>query len=80
MQPPENLPHRLPSAARRIQRQALRLWLAVLLSICSVGPRFIRPEPKMPADYASRSSNAIRSDAAWWRRLNDSTANSPHGS
>ncbi len=30
----------------------------------------------MPADYASRSSNAIRSDAAWWRRLNDSTLDS----
>lgn len=30
----------------------------------------------MPADYSSRASSSARSDAAWWRRLNDSTLNS----
>ncbi len=61
--------------AQRNVRTTLLLALGALSS-CSVGPRFFKPEPKMPADYASRASNAVRSDAAWWRRLNDSTLDS----
>ncbi len=50
--------------------------LLCVLSSCNVGPKFIKPQPKMPADYASKSANKIRIDAAWWRRFHDSTLDS----
>lgn len=53
----------------------LALLLAGLLSSCTVGPKFLQPQPKMPADYASKSSNNLRAEPTWWRRLNDSTLN-----
>ncbi len=50
--------------------------LLCLLSSCTVGPKFLQPQPKMPADYASKSSNATAVSPTWWRKLNDSTLNS----
>ncbi len=47
--------------------------LLILLASCTVGPKFIKPQPKMPADYASKAANSVRSDTAWWRKLHDST-------
>lgn len=49
--------------------------LLCLLSSCTVGPKFLQPQPKMPSDYASKSSNNHRPEPTWWRRLNDSTLN-----
>ena len=60
----------------RVNRH-LALLLSGLFSSCTVGPKFKKPEPEMPADFASRAS-AGKSDAidsAWWRKLNDSTLN-----
>jgi multidrug efflux system outer membrane protein len=53
------------------------LLLAFVASSCTVGPSFTKPQPKMPADYASQSSatRARSTDTAWWRKLNDSTLN-----
>lgn len=51
------------------------LLLLCVTSSCTVGPKFLQPQPKMPADYASKPSNSIRADAAWWRKFNDSTLN-----
>jgi multidrug efflux system outer membrane protein len=53
------------------------LLIVCVISSCNVGPRFIKPQPKMPADFASRAgaARAAEVDAAWWRRLNDSTLN-----
>lgn len=59
--------------------QLIRPFLLILCaaSSCNVGPRFIKPQPKMPADFASRAgaAHAQAVDAAWWRKLNDSTLN-----
>ena len=46
-----------------------------MTSSCTVGPKFIQPQPKMPADYASRPSNATSNESAWWRKLHDNTLN-----
>ncbi|HBJ88283.1 MAG TPA: hypothetical protein DDZ88_31390 [Verrucomicrobiales bacterium] len=54
--------------------KSLPLLLCVLSS-CTVGPKFLKPQPKMPADYASKSSNATAVSSTWWRRLNDSMLN-----
>jgi len=54
--------------------KSLPLLLCVLSS-CTVGPKFLKPQPKMPADYASKSSNSTAVSSTWWRRLNDSTLN-----
>ncbi|MEZ5387288.1 MAG: efflux transporter outer membrane subunit [Prosthecobacter sp.] len=54
--------------------KSLPLLLCVLSS-CNVGPKFVKPQPYMPADYASKPSNSVRSSSAWWRKLNDSTLN-----
>ena len=53
------------------------LLIVCVISSCNVGPRFIKPQPKMPADFASRAgaARAAEVDAAWWRRLNDSILN-----
>jgi multidrug efflux system outer membrane protein len=53
------------------------LLILCVASGCNVGPRFIKPQPKMPADFASRAkaAHATEVDAAWWRKLNDSTLN-----
>lgn len=53
------------------------LLLLCLASSCNVGPKFVKPQPKMPSDYASRAgaARAAEVDAAWWRKLNDSTLN-----
>ncbi|MBB5034800.1 efflux transporter outer membrane subunit [Prosthecobacter vanneervenii] len=54
------------------------LFIVCLVSSCNVGPKFVKPRPKMPADYASRSTQEQRAhevDTAWWRKLNDSTLN-----
>lgn len=61
-----------------MQPTKLLLLPALLLASCNFAPRFIRPDPPMPPDYASKSG-APKTDAvdgAWWRRLNDSTLNS----
>jgi multidrug efflux system outer membrane protein len=50
--------------------------LLCVLSSCTVGPKFLQPQPKMPADYASKPANNLRAEAAWWRRFNDSTLDS----
>jgi len=53
------------------------LFIICVVSGCNVGPKFVKPQPKMPDDFASRA-NAARAaevDAAWWRKLNDSTLN-----
>lgn len=54
-------------------------WIAagllISLSSCTVGPKFLQPQPKMPADYASKASNSTAVSPTWWRRLNDSTLN-----
>ncbi|MCB1209069.1 MAG: efflux transporter outer membrane subunit [Verrucomicrobiales bacterium] len=60
--------------------QPTKLLLLLLFGIttgCTVGPRFKQPQPEMPSDFASPSSSAKSAsvDAAWWRRLNDSTLN-----
>lgn len=59
--------------------QPIKSFLLVLctLSSCNVGPKFVKPQPKMPADFASRAgaAQADEVDAAWWRKLNDSTLN-----
>lgn len=68
-----------PGSALRTQKQARKPVLLALLvcavSSCTVGPKFLKPQPKMPADYASKSSNSSAVSATWWRRLNDSTLN-----
>ncbi|WP_395730937.1 efflux transporter outer membrane subunit [Prosthecobacter sp.] len=53
------------------------LFLICVVSSCNVGPRFVKPQPKMPADFASRANaaHAAEVDATWWRKLNDSTLN-----
>lgn len=53
------------------------LLLLCAASSCTVGPRFKKPQPGMPADFASRAGAARGDavDAAWWRKLNDSTLN-----
>ncbi|MDI1313402.1 efflux transporter outer membrane subunit [Prosthecobacter sp.] len=53
------------------------LLLICVTSGCNVGPSFIKPQPKMPDDFASRAgaAHAAEVDATWWRRLNDSTLN-----
>jgi outer membrane protein, multidrug efflux system len=51
--------------------------LFCLASSCTVGPKFVKPEPNLPKDYAS-GSKVARSTTAntnWWRKLNDSTLN-----
>ncbi len=53
----------------------LPLLLAGVLSSCTVGPKLLQPQPKMPADYASKAANNLRAEPTWWRRLNDSTLN-----
>ncbi|MCF7786079.1 MAG: efflux transporter outer membrane subunit [Prosthecobacter sp.] len=59
--------------------QPIKPFLLILctLSSCNVGPKFVKPQPKMPADFASRAdaARAAEVDAAWWRKLNDSTLN-----
>lgn len=65
-----------PRAAQRTVRTALLLALLVCaVSNCTVGPKFLQPQPKMPADYASKASNSAAVSPTWWRRLNDSTLN-----
>lgn len=49
--------------------------LVCAVSSCTVGPKFLKPQPKMPADYASKSSTATVASPTWWRRLNDNTLN-----
>lgn len=49
--------------------------LVCAVSSCTVGPKFLKPQPKMPADYASKSSTATAASPTWWRRLNDNTLN-----
>ncbi len=53
------------------------LLIFCVASGCNVGPKFIKPQPKMPADFASRAgaAHAAEVDATWWRKLNDSTLN-----
>ncbi len=54
------------------------LLIICVVSSCNVGPKFVKPQPKMPADFASRGKmeqHAAEVDAAWWRKLNDSTLN-----
>ncbi len=53
------------------------LFVLCAVSSCNVGPKFVKPQPKMPADFASRAgaAHAATVDAAWWRKLNDSTLN-----
>lgn len=48
-----------------------------LLASCNFAPRFVKPKPSMPEAFASRAAakNTDSVDAAWWRRLNDSTLN-----
>jgi multidrug efflux system outer membrane protein len=59
--------------------QPIKSFLLILCTVsgCNVGPKFIKPQPKMPADFASRAgaARATEVDAAWWRKLNDSTLN-----
>lgn len=52
-----------------------RLFLLILLPACTVGPRFKKPTPDLPTDFASRA-DALKIDtlpSAWWRKLNDPT-------
>ena len=52
-----------------------RYFLLLLLPACTVGPKFKKPQPDLPADFASRAG-APRIDtlpSGWWRKLNDST-------
>lgn len=58
-----------------MQASKTLVLLLCLLSSCTVGPKFIRPQPTMPVDYASKPSNSVRSEAAWWRKFNDNTLN-----
>lgn len=53
------------------------LLITCVVSSCNVGPSFVKPQPKMPADFASRANaaHAAEVDATWWRKLNDSTLN-----
>lgn len=53
------------------------LFILCTLASCNVGPKFVKPQPKMPADFASRAdaARAAEVDATWWRKLNDSTLN-----
>lgn len=53
------------------------LLITCVVSSCNVGPRFVKPQPKMPDDFASRANaaHAAEVDATWWRKLNDSTLN-----
>lgn len=56
----------------------LLLTFCLLGASCTVGPRFMRPRPKMPAGFASKTGSASTSesvDANWWRKLDDSTLN-----
>lgn len=63
-----------PRTAKRTVRTTLLLALGALSS-CTVGPKFLEPQPKMPSDYASKSSNSTAVSSTWWRKLNDSTLN-----
>lgn len=53
------------------------LLIVCTASSCNVGPKFVKPQPNMPADFASRAgaARATEVDAAWWRKLNDNTLN-----
>ncbi len=57
----------------------IKPFLLILCAVsgCNVGPKFVKPQPKMPNDFASRAgaARAAEVDAAWWRKLNDSTLN-----
>lgn len=59
----------------------LRINFTLLLLLvtpgCTMGPLFKKPEPVMPADYASRAGAAKSSTATanWWRKLNDARLN-----
>ncbi|MGV3663477.1 MAG: efflux transporter outer membrane subunit [Prosthecobacter sp.] len=60
-----------------MQPTKLLLLPALLLASCNFAPRFIKPSPPMPADYASKAGapKTASVDSNWWRRLNDSTLN-----
>lgn len=61
----------------QLTKPFLLILCAASATSCTVGPKFKKPQPDMPADFASRAG-AARSDAvdaAWWRKLNDSTLN-----
>lgn len=54
------------------------LLIVCLVSSCNVGPKFVKPQPKMPGDYVSRGKmeqQAHEVDTAWWHKLNDGTLN-----
>ncbi|MDP1589554.1 MAG: hypothetical protein Q8M07_17510, partial [Prosthecobacter sp.] len=73
-------PQRLASKCLSLRRSYLcggkiSALAACVLSSCTVGPKFLQPQPKMPADYASKSSNSTAVSSTWWRRLNDSMLN-----
>lgn len=61
-----------------MQPTSLLLLPALLIASCNFAPRFLKPNPPMPADYASKASGPRTDavDSAWWRRLNDSTLSS----
>jgi multidrug efflux system outer membrane protein len=58
-------------------RLVLLILALTLAPGCSVGPRFQKPQPDMPSDFASRAQarHIDTLDTAWWRKLGDSTLN-----
>lgn len=61
----------------QLTKPFLLVLCAASVTSCTVGPRFQKPKPDMPADFASRAgaANGHAVDAVWWRKLNDSTLN-----
>ena len=49
------------------------------LASCTIGPKFHRPEPQMPPEFASKRDKAMihaeQISATWWKQLHDDTLN-----
>lgn len=59
-------------------RTAHRIWAALMLSGCTVGPVFAPPQIALPDRYAVLApvSPAAQEDLAWWRNFDDPVLNS----
>lgn len=54
-----------------LKTPALVLMLAMLLSACSLAPRYDRPEQEMPKQWRAVDMGSAPLHTDWWNRFND---------
>src|SRR5262249_49416132 len=72
--------HARPGRSRALAGAVCGFAMALVLTGCAVGPKFVKPAAPVNAEWSARDSSQITTrapaDTAWWRTFNDATLDS----